>query len=46
VALTVPETFQFLMTNWMPRDALADMAFDCPDLLKTIELPPGKPGLN
>jgi hypothetical protein len=46
VTLTVTETFQFLMTNWMPRDVLADMAFEVPALLKFVELPPGKPGLN
>ena len=46
VALTLSETFHFLMTNWMPRDVVADIAFECPDMLRNIELPPGKPGLN
>jgi len=45
-ALTVMETFQFLMSNWMPRDVLADLAFERPDLLKSLDLPPGSPGLN
>ena len=26
LALTLAETFQFLMTNWMPREVLADLA--------------------
>ena len=44
--LTVMEAFQFLMTNWMPRDVIADLFFECPDMLKSLELPPGAPGLN
>ena len=44
--LTVMETFQFLMSNWMPRDVMADLAFERPDLLKSLDLPPSKPGLN
>jgi hypothetical protein len=46
VALTVMETFHFLMSNWMPRDVIADVAFERPDLLKSLDLPPGSPGLN
>lgn len=46
VALTVMETFHFLMNNWMPRDVLADLAFERPDMLKSLDLPPGAPGLN
>lgn len=46
VALTVMETFHFLMNNWMPRDVLADVAFERPDMLKSLELPSGAPGLN
>jgi hypothetical protein len=44
--LTVMETFHFLMSNWMPPDVLADMAFERPDMLKSFDLPPGTPGLN
>ena len=45
-ALTVLETFHFLMTNWMPRDVLIDLALERPDVLKSLDLPPGAPGLN
>ena len=45
-ALTVLETFQFLMTNWMPPDVLADMAFEGPNFLKLIDPPQDDPGLN
>ena len=44
--LTVMEAFQFLMSNWMPRDVIADLTFERPDLVKPFELPPGGPGLN
>jgi hypothetical protein len=44
--LSVMEAFQFLLTNWMPRDVIADLAFERPDLVKPFELPPGGPGLN
>jgi hypothetical protein len=44
--LTVMEAFQFLLTNWMPRDVIADLTFERPDLVKPFELPPGGPGLN
>jgi len=30
----------------MPRDVIADLAFEHPDLLKPFALPPGEPGLN
>jgi hypothetical protein len=46
VALTLMETFQFLMTNWMPRDVIADLTFECPKLLKSLQLPSDAPGLN
>ncbi len=46
VVLTVMETFQFLMSNWMPRDVIADLIFEHPDMLKSRDLPPGAPGLN
>lgn len=46
VALTVSETFHFLMTNWMPREVIADLAFERPDLVKSFDLPPGSPGQN
>jgi len=44
-ALTVMEAFQFLLSNWMPRDVIADLIFEHPDLIKVLGLPP-KPGLN
>ena len=44
--LTVMEAFQFLLTNWMPRDVIADLTFDHPELVKPFDLPPGGPGLN
>ncbi len=44
--LTVMEAFQFLFTNWMPRDVTADLAFERPDLVKPFELPPDGPLLN
>jgi hypothetical protein len=44
--LSVMEAFQFLLTNWMPRDVLADVIFEHPDLVKAIGLPPTSPGLN
>jgi hypothetical protein len=46
VKLTVMETFHFLMTNWMPRDVMIDLALERPDMLKSLDLPPGSPGLN
>jgi hypothetical protein len=45
-ALTVMETFQFLISNWMPRDVIADLIFERPDMMKSPDLPPGTPGLN
>src|SRR4051794_16981554 len=42
--LTVMEAFQFLLTNWMPRDVMADLAFERPDLIKPFEFPPGGAG--
>jgi len=44
--LTVMETFQFLISNWMPRDVIADLIFERPDMVKSLDLPPGAPGLN
>ena len=46
VKLTVMESFQFLMSNWMPRDVIADLVFERPDLVRSLKLPPGAPGLN
>ena len=43
VTLTVMETTHFLMSNWMPPDVLADMAFERPDMLKSFDLPPRHP---
>jgi hypothetical protein len=43
--LTVKEAFQFLLINWMPRDVIADLIFEHPDLMKPFQLPPA-PGLN
>jgi hypothetical protein len=45
-ALTVMEAFQFLISNWMPRDVITDLVFERPDLVKSLKLPPGAPGLN
>jgi hypothetical protein len=44
--LTVMEAFQFLLTNWMPRDVFADVIFEHPDIVKTLGFPVTKPGLN
>jgi hypothetical protein len=44
--LTVMEAFQFLLSNWMPRDVMADLIFEHPDLVKPFEFPPGGPGRN
>lgn len=44
--LSVMETFQFLMSNWMPRDVIADLLFERPDMAKALDLGPGSPGLN
>ena len=44
--LTVMEAFQFLLTNWMPRDVIADLTFEHPELVKPVDLPPTGPGLN
>ena len=44
--LTVMEAFQFLLTNWMPRDVFADVIFEHPDIVKTLGYPVTKPGLN
>jgi hypothetical protein len=46
VELSVMETFQFLFTNWMPRDVTADLICDHPDILKPLGFPVTKPGLN
>jgi hypothetical protein len=45
-ALTVAEAFQFLMTNWMPRDVIADLAPERPDIMIALNLLPNSPGLN
>ena len=44
--LSVMEAFQFLMSNWMPRDVIADLTFEHPELVKPFDLPPSGPGLN
>jgi len=44
--LTVMEAFQFLLTNWMPRDVFADVIFEHPDIVKPLGFPVTKPGLN
>lgn len=40
------EAFQFLLTNWMPRDVIADLIFEHPDLLKAFGSPLSRLGLN
>lgn len=44
--LSVMEAFQFLLTNWMPRDVFADVIFEHPDIVKSLGFPVTKPGLN
>ena len=44
--LTVKEAFQFLFTNWMPRDVITDLICDHPDIVKPLGFPIVKPGLN
>ena len=44
--LTVMEDFQFLLTNWMPRDVFADVIFEHPDIVKALGFPVTKPGLT
>jgi hypothetical protein len=44
--LTVTEAFQFLFTNWMPRDVITDLICDHPDLVKPLCFPVLNPGLN
>ena len=44
--LTVIEAFQFLLSNWMPRDVIADLAFEHPELVKPFQPPAGGLGLN
>lgn len=46
VALTVMETFQFLMTNWMPPSVLADVTAQIPSALRNLETGTPPPGLN
>ncbi len=46
VELSVIETFQFLFTNWMPREVTADLICDHPELLQSLGYPVTKPGLN
>ena len=43
VELTVMEAFQFLFTNWMPRDVIADLIFDHPDIVKPSAFPSPSP---
>ncbi len=38
VESTVMETLHFLMSNWMPRDVIADVASERPDMLKSLDL--------
>ena len=45
-ALSVMEAFQFLFTNWMPRDVTADLICDHPDIVTALGFPVTKPGLN
>jgi len=45
-ALAVMEAFQFLFTNWMPREVTADLICDHPDMVKSLGYPGTKPGLN
>jgi hypothetical protein len=46
-ALTVKEAFQFLLHNWMPRDVIADLIFEHPDMVRSLNfLPDTTPGLN
>ena len=44
--LTVMEAFQFLLSNWIPRDVIADVIFEHPELVKPLRLPPPEPRLN
>ena len=44
--LTVMEAFQFLFTNWMPRDVITDPICDHPDIVTPLGFPIVKPGLN
>ena len=44
--LTVMETFKFLLTNWMPRDVIADLIFEHPELVQSLGFPVIRPGLN
>ena len=46
VALTVPEAFQFLMTNWMPQIVLEDFTAQCPAFLKDLATNATPPSLN
>lgn len=42
--LSLMETFQFLLINWMPWEVMRDLAFERPELMKFFGLPPGEPG--
>jgi hypothetical protein len=44
--LTVLEAFRFCLTNWMPRDVVADFVFEHPELVKSLDFPAGTPGRN
>jgi hypothetical protein len=44
--LSVMEAFQFLLTNWMPRDVITDLICDHPDMVKSLGFPIIKPSLN
>ena len=43
--LSVMEAFRFLLANLMPRDVVADVIFEHPDIVKALALPI-QPGLN
>lgn len=45
-ALTLMETFQFLLTNWIPRDVTTDLICDHPEVLKPFGFPISTAGLN
>lgn len=45
-ALSVMEAFQFLFTNWMPREVTADLICDHPELIKSLGFPISTSQLN
>jgi hypothetical protein len=44
--LTVMGAFQFLFTNWIPRDVTADLIFEHPELVGVFGFPLPTSGLN